>query len=172
MIRINPLDPTFLLLENATRRMHMTAFMIFRKPKGRQSSFGPRLVEAYRRSQAASPSDRRLKRLTKLPGDLIGMGNDVVKTVIDDALHRYLHEREANAATKRAKDKGRGTQKTARQAYALLLTGSLTVADVLPLFGKMPSANLVISIEQAFLRLQVAAGTTVTSNTRYARKAA
>lgn len=383
MIRINPLDLTFLLLENATRRMHMTAFMIFQKPKGRQSSFGPRLVEAYRKSQAASPFDRQLKwlgkgvaawktvepdmsyhvrhiaipapgsmrqfyetisflntslldrghplwecyvidgiehdriavmvkvhhalidgegglrvmrnclsdsprdktlaapwmafeaaakprrprpnasqlqelqgllkRLTRLPRDLIGMGsdvvsfgaqslnlkprmaslpftarhtlfnntarsaarayanmelpldevkaaakatgtsvNDVVMTVIDDALHHYLREREAptdkplvafmpmslrdesggeggnqvaaelipmgeptagigqrltqiNAATKRAKDKGRGMQKTSRQAYALLLTGSLTAADMLPFFSKMPSANLVIS---------------------------
>ena len=33
MSTISPLDMAFLLLENATRRMHMTAFMIFAKPK-------------------------------------------------------------------------------------------------------------------------------------------
>lgn len=53
--------------------------------------------------------------------------------------------KEINAATTRAKDKGRGMQTTSRQAYALLLLGSLTVADALPLLGKLPSANVVIS---------------------------
>ena len=383
MIKINTLDMAFLLLENATRRMHMTAFMIFEKPKGQQLSFGPRLVETYRASEAAKPfnyklkwldkglaswetvkpdmsyhvrhlaipapgsmqqfyetvsflntslldrghplwecyvidgieHDRiavmikvhhalidgegglrvmrnclsdsprgkrlaapwmafetaektrrprpsvsqmqklqaQLKRLTKLPGDLIGIGNDVldlgaqslnlkprmaslpftakptlfnntpksaarayanmelplaeiralakatdtsvndvVMTLIDDALHHYLREQQApaskplvafmpmsmrdettgeggnqvtaeliamgapqanirerlqqiNAATQSAKAKGRGMQKVARQAYALLLTGSLTMVDSVPLMGKIPSANLVIS---------------------------
>ena len=36
-------------------------------------------------------------------------------------------------------------QTTSRQAYALLLAGSLTMSDTLPWFGKAPSANLVIS---------------------------
>lgn len=383
MTRINALDMAFLLLENATRRMHMTAFMIFAKPKGQQSSFGPRLVSAYRKSQATKPFNRKLKwlekgvaswetvepdmdyhirhiaipgpgsmrqfyetvsflntslldrghplwecyvidgiehdriavmvkvhhalidgegglrvmrnclsvsrrskklggpwmafeqadkphrarlsasqaeklqgmlrRLTRLPGDLVGIGNDmldlgaqslnlkprmasipltarptlfnnpprsaarayanmelpldevravaratgtsindVVMTLIDDALHHYLREhraetdkplvafmpmslrdessgeggnqvtaelipmgepkvgvlkrlRQVHAATQSAKEKGRGMQKATRQAYTLLLTGSLTMADTLPLFGRFPSANLVIS---------------------------
>ena len=118
--------------------------------------------------------------------------NDVVMTIIDDALHHYLDEHQAptdrplvafmpmslrdesgggggnqvsaelipmgapeasllerlqqiNASTKSAKDKGRGMQTTSRQAYALLLLGSLTMSDALPWFGKVPSANLVIS---------------------------
>jgi diacylglycerol O-acyltransferase len=50
-----------------------------------------------------------------------------------------------NAATKNAKEKGRAMQTTSRQAYALLLFGSLTMSDTLPGFGKTPSANLVIS---------------------------
>lgn len=383
MSTISPLDMAFLLLENATRRMHMTAFMIFAKPKGQEKSFGPRLVEAYRASEAVSPfnfklkwlgkgiatwetvkpdmgyhvrhlaipspgsmqqfyetvsflntslldrghplwecyvidgieHDRiavmikvhhalidgegglrvmrnclsdsprskrlaapwmafgpaektrrprpnvsqmqklqaQLKRLTRLPGDLIGIGNDVIEfgaqslnlkprmtslpftakptlfnntpksaarayanmelpldevralakttgtsvndvvmTLIDHALHQYLREQKApasqplvafmpmsmrdettgeggnqvtveliamgapaanirerlqqiNAATQSAKAKGRGMQKVARQAYALVLTGSLTMADSLPLMDKIPSANLVIS---------------------------
>ncbi len=383
MTRIAPMDLSFLLLERANRPNHMAALTIFQKPKGKQSSFGPRLFDAYRHSQAVKPftyqlkmlgkdvaawetvepdmayhvrhialpapgsvqqfdetvsflnsglldrghplwecyvidgiengriavmlkvhhslidgegglrvmrnflSDsprtktlaapwmanesadkpRRsrpsvsqierlqgmLKGLTKLPGDLIGVGsdvmnlgaqslklkprmanlpftakptlfnntaksgarayanielpladvkavakgtdtsvNDVVMTIIDDALHHYLGEHQAptdqplvafmpmslrdesgggggnqvsaeliplgapeaslsarleqiNAATKKAKDKGRGMQTTSRQAYALLLFGSLTMSDVLPFFGKVPSANLVIS---------------------------
>jgi hypothetical protein len=53
--------------------------------------------------------------------------------------------RQINNATKNAKDKVRGMQTTSRQAYALLLFGSLTMSDTLPWFGKVPSANLVIS---------------------------
>jgi diacylglycerol O-acyltransferase / wax synthase len=118
--------------------------------------------------------------------------NDVVMTIIDDALHHYLGEHQAptdrplvalmpmslrdesgggvgnqvsvelvamgapeaslgerlkqiNRATKNAKNKGCGMQTTSRQAYALLLFGSLTMSDTLPWFGKVPSANLVIS---------------------------
>jgi WS/DGAT/MGAT family acyltransferase len=117
--------------------------------------------------------------------------NDVVMTIIDDALHHYLGEhqvptdkplvafmpmslrdesggggnqvsaelipmgapeaspierlKQINTATTSAKDKGRGMQTTSRQAYALLLASSLTMSDTLPWFGKVPSANLVIS---------------------------
>ena len=383
MTRINPTDLSFLLLERANRPFHMAAMTIFQKPKGQQSSFGPRLFEAYRHSQAVKPFNYKLKwlgkdvaawetvepdmrnhirhidlpapgsmqqfyetvsflnaglldrghplwecyiidgiengrlavmikvhhslidgegglrvmrnflsdsprnktlagpwmalesgdqprrsrpsvsqiqrlqsmlkGLTKLPGDVIGVGtdvldlgvqslnlkpraaslpftarhtlfnntaksaarayanielplanvqavakatdtsvNDVVMTIIDDALHHYLREHEAptdrplvafmpmslrdesgggggnqvgaeliamgapeaslserlrqiNRATTNAKDKGRRMHTTSRQAYALLLAGSLTVSDTLPWFGKAPSANLVIS---------------------------
>ncbi len=105
--------------------------------------------------------------------------NDVVMTIIDDALHHYLGEHQAptdrplvafmpmslrdesgggggnqvaaeliamgapeasvserlkqiNRATKNAKDKGRGMQTTSRQAYALLLFGSMTMSDTCP----------------------------------------
>jgi hypothetical protein len=53
--------------------------------------------------------------------------------------------RQINQATKNAKDKGRSMQTTSRQVYALLLFGSMTMSDTLPWFGKVPSANLVIS---------------------------
>ena len=53
--------------------------------------------------------------------------------------------KEINAATMRAKDKGRSMQTTSRQVYALILLGSLTMADAVPWLGKVPSANLVIS---------------------------
>ena len=381
MTRISPLDLSFLLLERPTRPFHMAAMTIFQKPKGQQSSFGPRLFDAYRNSTAVKPFNYRLKwlgknvaawetvepdmryhirhielpapgsmqqfyetvsflnaglldrgqplwecyiidgiangriavmikvhhalidgegglrvmrnfmsdsprdktlagpwmaledkprrsrpsvsqiqrlqsmlkGLTKLPGDVIGLGtdaldlgvqslnlkpraaslpftarhtlfnntaksaarayantelpladvkavakatdtsvNDVVMTVIDDALHHYLREHRAptdrplvafmpmslrdesgagdgnqvsvellamgvpeaslgerltqiNRATTNAKLKGRRMQTTLRQAHTLMLAGSMAMSDTLPGFGKVPSANLVIS---------------------------
>ncbi|OBF99384.1 wax ester/triacylglycerol synthase family O-acyltransferase [Mycolicibacter sinensis] len=118
--------------------------------------------------------------------------NDVVMTIIDEALHHYLRElrtpakaplvafmpmslrdesggaggnqvsaelialgppqasiverlRQINAMTKKAKDKGRHMQTTSRQVYALVLAGSMAMADAVPGLGNAPSANLVIS---------------------------
>ena len=65
MTRINPMDLSFLLLEKANRPLHMAAFLIFQKPKGQQSSFGPRLFDAYRHSQAVKPFTYQLKMLGK-----------------------------------------------------------------------------------------------------------
>jgi diacylglycerol O-acyltransferase / wax synthase len=63
MTRISPTDLSFLLLERANRPNHMAAFTIFEKPKGQESSFGPRLFDAYRHSQAAKPFNHKLKWL-------------------------------------------------------------------------------------------------------------
>ena len=65
MTRINPMDLSFLLLEKANRPFHMAAFTIYQKPKGQQSSFGPRLFDAYRHSQAVKPFNYQLKWLGK-----------------------------------------------------------------------------------------------------------
>ena len=65
MTRLSPLDLSFLLLERPTRPFHMAAMAIFQKPKGQQSSFGPRLFEAYRNSQAVKPFNYKLKWLGK-----------------------------------------------------------------------------------------------------------
>jgi diacylglycerol O-acyltransferase len=65
MIRLSPLDLSFLLLERPTRPFHMAAMTIFQKPKGQQSSFGPRLFEAYRNSKAVKPFNYKLKWLGK-----------------------------------------------------------------------------------------------------------
>src|SRR6516162_10299142 len=65
MIRLNPLDLSFLLLERPNRPFHMAAMTIFQKPKGQQSTFGPRLFEAYRNSKAVKPFNYRLKWLGK-----------------------------------------------------------------------------------------------------------
>jgi diacylglycerol O-acyltransferase / wax synthase len=65
MTQISPTDLSFLLLERPNRPFHMTAFPIFQKPKGQQSTFGPRLFDAYRHSQAAKPFNYKLKWLGK-----------------------------------------------------------------------------------------------------------
>jgi diacylglycerol O-acyltransferase len=65
MIRLSPLDLSFLLLEKPNRPFHMAAMTIFQKPKGQQSSFGPRLFEAYRHSKAVKPFNYKLKWLGK-----------------------------------------------------------------------------------------------------------
>ena len=65
MTRISPTDLSFLLLERANRPSHMAAFTIFQKPEGQESSFGPRLFDAYRHSQAAKPFNYQLKWLGK-----------------------------------------------------------------------------------------------------------
>jgi hypothetical protein len=43
----------------------MAAFIIFQKPKEQQTSFGPRLFDAYRHSQAVKPFNYKLKWLGK-----------------------------------------------------------------------------------------------------------
>ena len=63
MTRISPTDLSFLLLEKPNRPNHMAAFTIFEKPSGQESSFGPRLLDAYRHSQAAKPFNHKLKWL-------------------------------------------------------------------------------------------------------------
>jgi WS/DGAT/MGAT family acyltransferase len=63
MTRISPTDLSFLLLEKPNRPNHMAAFTIFQKPTGQESSFGPRLFDAYRHSQAAKPFNHKLKWL-------------------------------------------------------------------------------------------------------------
>lgn len=65
MIRLSPLDLSFLLLERPTRPFHMAAMTIFQKPKGQQSSFGPRLFEAYRNSEAVAPFNYKLNWMGK-----------------------------------------------------------------------------------------------------------
>jgi diacylglycerol O-acyltransferase len=63
MTRISPTDLSFLLLEKPNRPNHMAAYTVFQKPPGQESSFGPRLFDAYRHSQAAKPFNHKLKWL-------------------------------------------------------------------------------------------------------------
>lgn len=65
MTRINPTDLSFLLLERSNRPFHMAAFIIFQKPKGQHSTFGPRLFDAYRQSRPVKPFNYKLTWLGK-----------------------------------------------------------------------------------------------------------
>ena len=101
MTRISPTDLSFLLLERPNRPNHMAAFTIFQKPNGQESSFGPRLFDAYRHSQAAKPFNHKLKWL----------GRDVAawETVEPDmrtitfATSPYRHRVPCSSLTKRSR---------------------------------------------------------------------
>ncbi len=41
MTRTSPMDLSLLLLDNASRPLHMAAFTMFQKPRGLRSTFGP-----------------------------------------------------------------------------------------------------------------------------------
>ncbi|OBY29753.1 wax ester/triacylglycerol synthase family O-acyltransferase [Mycolicibacter kumamotonensis] len=60
---IGPLDLSFLLLERPNRPFHMAAMVIFEKPKGQEATFGPRLFDAYRHSEAVAPFNQKLRWL-------------------------------------------------------------------------------------------------------------
>jgi hypothetical protein len=77
-----------------------------------------------------------------------GEGNQVsVELIAMGAPEASLSDRlrQIHRATTNAKHKGRRMQTTLRQAYTLMLAGSLAMSDTVPGFGKVPSANLVIS---------------------------
>ena len=60
MSKVNPLDLAMIALENSNRQFHMTAWMLFEKPAGQRDTFVPRLLDAYRNSEASAPFNQRL----------------------------------------------------------------------------------------------------------------
>jgi WS/DGAT/MGAT family acyltransferase len=65
MSKLTPVDLSFLLLETATRPMHMTAYQIFRLPARQKTTFIPKLLAAYRSDPVAKPFNQKLKWLDK-----------------------------------------------------------------------------------------------------------
>jgi len=65
MSRLKPLDMAFLLLENSSRQMHMTAYQLFKVPARQQKSFVTRVLDTFRNSEVASPFNKKLKWLGK-----------------------------------------------------------------------------------------------------------
>lgn len=61
MSKLTPVDLSFLLLETATRPMHMTAYQIFRLPARQKATFIPKLLAAYRSDPVAKPFNQKLK---------------------------------------------------------------------------------------------------------------
>jgi len=64
MSKLTPVDLSFLLLENPSRQMHMTAYQLFRLPPRQKTTFIPRLLAAYRSGPVARPFNQRLKWLS------------------------------------------------------------------------------------------------------------
>jgi diacylglycerol O-acyltransferase len=62
--KLTPVDLSFLLLENPSRPMHMTAYQLFRPPAKQKASFVRRLLEAYRSGPVAEPFNRKVRWLS------------------------------------------------------------------------------------------------------------
>ena len=65
MSRLTPLDMAFLLLENSSRQMHMTAYQMFKVPARQKHSFVTKVLDTFRNSKVAAPFNQKLKWLGK-----------------------------------------------------------------------------------------------------------
>ena len=65
MSKLKPLDMAFLLLENSSRQMHMTAYQLFKVPARQKHSFVARVLQTFRSSEVAAPFNQKLKWLGK-----------------------------------------------------------------------------------------------------------
>ncbi len=63
MSKLKPIDMAFLLLENSSRQMHMTAYQLFDPPKTGARGFVGRVLQSFRDSGVAEPFNQRLKWL-------------------------------------------------------------------------------------------------------------
>ena len=83
MSRLTPLDMAFLLLENSSRQIHMTAYQMFKVPARQKKAWVSRVLDSFRHSEVAPPFNQRLKWL----------GKDVAswETVEPDLHHHVRH---------------------------------------------------------------------------------
>lgn len=65
MSSLTPLDMAFLLLENSSRQMHMTAYQMFKVPARQKHSFVTKVLDTFRNSEVAAPFNQKLKWLGK-----------------------------------------------------------------------------------------------------------
>ena len=65
MSRLKPLDMAFLLLENSSRQMHMTAYQMFKVPARQKHSFVTKVLNTFRNSEVAAPFNQKLNWLGK-----------------------------------------------------------------------------------------------------------
>jgi diacylglycerol O-acyltransferase len=65
MSRLKALDMAFLLLENSSRQMHMTAYQMFKVPARQKQSFVNKVVHTFRNSEVAPPFNQKLNWLGK-----------------------------------------------------------------------------------------------------------
>ncbi len=65
MSSLKPMDLAFLVLENSSRQMHMTAYQMFRVPARQKHSFVAKVVDTCRNSEVIAPFNQKLKWLGK-----------------------------------------------------------------------------------------------------------
>ena len=65
MSSLKPMDLAFLVLENSSRQMHMTAYQMLKVPARQKHSFVAKLLDTFRSSEATAPFDQKLKWLGK-----------------------------------------------------------------------------------------------------------
>ena len=65
MSKLKPLDMAFLLLENSSRQMHMTAYQMFKVPARQKHSFVNKVLDTFRNSEVTAPFNQKLKWLGK-----------------------------------------------------------------------------------------------------------
>jgi diacylglycerol O-acyltransferase len=65
MSSLKPMDLAFLVLENSSRQMHMTAYQMFKLPARQKHSFVAKVLETCRNSEVIAPFNQKLKWLGK-----------------------------------------------------------------------------------------------------------
>lgn len=65
MSKLKPMDMAFLLLENSSRQMHMTAYQMFKVPARQKHSFVAKVLKTFRNSEVTAPFNQKLKWLGK-----------------------------------------------------------------------------------------------------------
>jgi diacylglycerol O-acyltransferase len=65
MSSLKPMDLAFLVLENSSRQMHMTAYQMLKVPARQKHSFAARVLDTCRNSEVIAPFNQKLKWLGK-----------------------------------------------------------------------------------------------------------
>ncbi len=65
MSKLTPMDMAFLLLENSSRQMHMTAYQMFKVPARQKHSFVMKVLKTFHESEVADPFNKKIKWLGK-----------------------------------------------------------------------------------------------------------
>ena len=65
MSRLTTLDMAFLLLENSSRQIHMTAYQMFKVPARQKNAWVNKVLKAFRSTEVAAPFNQKIKWLGK-----------------------------------------------------------------------------------------------------------
>ena len=65
MSKLAPLDMAFLLMENSSRQLHMTAYQMFKVPARQKNAWVKKVLSTFRSSEVAPPFNQKIKWLGK-----------------------------------------------------------------------------------------------------------